>query len=119
MIQARLIGVLLAGLVLSCSSAAADYDWLYGTWWYAHADGQILEGEDRDGMVFKPDGTVDLVDENAKPWLSCTYSFRTAIQINLDCLVRGKPRQVKFLLNEDRTRIANVEDTDNGFYRRP
>ena len=104
---------------LACAGAAlADTQWLYGTWWYAHADGQFLEGEDRDGMVFKRDGTVDLVDENARTWLTCTWELRTAIQINLDCQVRGKSRQMRFLINEDRSQIANVEDTDNGFYRR-
>ena len=112
-----LIGVL-AGACSTSNTAAADIEWLYGTWWYANSDGQLLEGEDKDGMVFKRDGTVDLIDENAKPWLTCTYVFRTAIQINLDCLYRGKSRQLRFLINEDRTRIANVEDTDNGFYRR-
>jgi len=110
--------LLLTGLALMATSALAENDWVYGTWWYAHASGDLMEGDDKDGMVFKPDGTVDLVDENAKPWLTCTYEFRTAIQINLDCLVRGKSRQLKFLINEDRSRIANVEDTDNGFYRR-
>lgn len=109
---------LLVSLLFICSAAAADNNWLYGTWWYASADGQYLEGDDKDGMVFKPDGTVDLVDENAKPWLTCSYHFRTAIQINLDCVWRERPRQLRFLINEDRTQIANVEDTDNGFYRR-
>ena len=109
---------LLAMLLWVNSGAAAGEEWLYGTWWYAHADGQFLEGDDKDGMVFMADGTVDLVDENAKPWLSCTYYLRTAFQLNLNCLYRGKPRQLKFLVNEDRTQIANVEDTDKGFYRR-
>ena len=109
-------------LLCACGPAAAqgaaDNAWVYGTWWYAHADGSFMEGEDRDGMVFKPDGTVDLVDENAKPWLTCRYAFRTAIQINLECQFRGKFRELRFLINENRTQIANVEDTDNGFYKR-
>jgi len=105
-------------LTFAGNAATAANDWILGAWWYAHSNGEIMEGDDKDGMVFKADGTVDLVDENAKPWLNCTYSFPTAIQINLDCLVRGKPRQLKFLINEDRTQIANVEDTDNGSYRR-
>lgn len=109
---------LLTILVLVGTGAASAEIWLYGTWWYAHADGQYLEGEDKDGMVFKADGTVDLVDENAQPWLSCTYQLRTASQLRLECVYRGKSRQLKFLINEDRTQIANVEDTDHGFYRR-
>lgn len=112
------IGILLTLLLIAGAGAAADDGWIYGTWWYAHADGQYLEGPDKDGMVFRRDGTVDLVDENAKPWLTCTWELRTAVQVNLDCQVRGKSRQLRFLINEDRSQIANVEDTDNGFYRR-
>lgn len=109
---------MLLGLVVLGTSALADNDWVYGTWWYAHANGQILEGDDKDGMIFRRDGTVDLIDENAKTWLTCHYRFQTAIQINLDCTVRGESRQLRFLVNADRSRLAGVEDTDNGFYRR-
>ena len=105
-------------LYLSGPLALADNSWVLGTWWYAHADGSFLEGDDRDGMVFRTNGTVDLIDENAKTWLTCRYAFKTAIQINLACMWRGKSREMRFLINEDRTQIANVEDTDNGFYKR-
>lgn len=115
----RMRNALLIAVALCCASPVfADNSWLYGTWWYAHATGDILLGEDKDGMVFKPGGAVDLIDENAKPWLSCHYNVVTRNQIILDCIVRGKPRQLRFTVNDERTRIANDADTDNGFYRR-
>ena len=105
--------------LLPLTAVHAENDWLHdGTWWYADSAGQIVEGDQKDGMVFRRDGTVDLVYGNGKVWLNCGYTFRTEIQINLNCIVRGEARKVMLVVSEDRTRIANVEDVDDGFYRR-
>lgn len=109
----------IATLSANATAPDADRSWLYGdTWWYAHSDGQILEGKDKDGMVFKSNGNVYLVNELGKAYLTCSYSDRVAGQIRIRCIVRGEPRELGFIINADKTRLAGIEDTDHGFYTR-
>ena len=108
----------LASLLLLTSATHADNSWLHGTGWYADSAGRIVEGEDKDGMHFEAGGTVYLIYGSGKPYLRCRYATVTAAQLNLDCTVRGEPRRLKFVIDPSRTQLANVEDTDNGFYTR-
>ena len=39
------VAALLLASLACAGPVLADTDWLYGTWWYAHADGTFLEGE--------------------------------------------------------------------------
>lgn len=100
----------------SLATAQAENDWLLGTWWYADADGEIVEGDDKDGMRFSADGSVDMIDGSGEAYLSCSYSASDRLLVN--CEIRGKPRQLVFRIDGDRTRLANVEDEDEGYYRR-
>ena len=95
-----------------------DNAWLLGTWWYADSSGRIVEGEDKDGLRFRSNGTVDLVYGSGKAYLSCTYTDGFAGKLRIDCIVRDQPRALIFLVDAERTRLANVEDIDKGFYRR-
>lgn len=108
-----LVSLLLCGPL---ASAQADNDWLLGTWWYAESSGEILEGDDKDGMRFAADGSVDLIDGAGEAYLSCSYTTGDRLLVN--CEIRGKPRQLVFRVDADRTRLANVEDEDEGYYRR-
>ncbi|MDJ0711672.1 MAG: hypothetical protein QNJ14_14875 [Woeseiaceae bacterium] len=105
-------------LVLASNSAVASDDWIYGTWWYADSSGRIVEGKDKDGMRFASDGTVDLIYGSGKTYLTCRYAVVTDAQLNVDCIVRGEERRLKFVIDSDQQRLAAVEDKDNGFYRR-
>ena len=105
-------------LMLTWSLANASDDWLYGTWWYADSTGRVVEGEDKDGMRFAPDGIVNLIYGSGNAYLSCQYSVVTDAQLNVDCIVRGKKRRLKFVIDTSRNLLANIEDTDNGFYTR-
>lgn len=108
-----------ASIFAKTHAADADQSWLIGdTWWYAHSDGQILEGEDKDGMVFKSNGNVDLVNEVGKAYLTCSYTDRVPGQIRITCIVRGELRRLGFIINADKTHLAGIEDTDHGFYTR-
>jgi len=111
----------LAWIAPSLAQAPAgvqDETWLHGTWWYATADGDILEGKDKDGMVLKPDGTVDLVNESGQPYLRCTYIYSSNKVLRVDCIVSGQRRALRFLVDATRTRLSGVEDPDKGFYTR-
>lgn len=100
----------------SLSVAQTGNDWLLGTWWYAAADGEIVQGEEKDGMRFAADGSVDLIDGSGEAYLSCRYTLGDRLLV--DCEIRGKPRRLTFRIDGDRTRLANVEDDDDGHYRR-
>ena len=102
----------------SVAMGSDDSRWLLGTWWYANSAGQIIEGKDKDGMLFRSDGTVDLIDESANPYLNCTFTDRFPGKIRIDCIVRNEPRALIFVIAADRTRLARVGDVDKGFYRR-
>ncbi len=108
-----LVSFLFAG---SLAMAQSDSDWLLGTWWYAEATGEILEGDDKDGLRFSADGSVDLIDGSGEAYLSCSYTAGDRLLVN--CEIRGKPRQLVFRIDGNRTRLANVEDEDEGYYRR-
>ena len=100
------------------AQTAKDSRWLLGTWWYADSSNLIVEGEDKDGMQFRSDGSVDLIYGSGKAYLSCTYTDRFTGKIRIDCIVRNEPRALIFVISPDRTRLARVGDVDKGFYRR-
>lgn len=108
---------LLAGLIVFCPVAIAQTagDWIIGTWWYADASGEIVEGDDKDGMVFSSDGSVKLVDGTGEPYLTCRYVTGTDVRVN--CEIRGQLRLMTFRIDGARSRLANVEDEDEGYYR--
>lgn len=95
-----------------------DNAWLQGTWWYAASNGSIVEGSRKDGMVFKSDRTVDLINASRKPYRTCSYRLRSSRVLLLGCMVNGQRRDALFNVSSDRTRLANSQDTDYGFYRR-
>lgn len=97
---------------------AADTSWLHGTWWYADAKGNIIEGKDKDGMLFQPNGTVDLIYGSGKPYLHCAYTAQVADEVQVKCEVRGKSKEMTFRVNKEHSKIANVDDKDGGGYVR-
>jgi hypothetical protein len=90
--------------------------WVHGTWWYANSSGEIITGKDKDGMVFKPNGTVDLVDGSRKPYLSCVYTDVVEGEIGVECKVRGEVKEFVFQVRDNRSKLASTEDPDHGFY---
>lgn len=103
---------------ISWSSASASDDWIYGTWWYADSSGRIVEGKDKDGMRFTRDGIVSLIYGSGKVYLTCQFSVVTDAQLDVECIVRGQKRRLKFVIDPSHGQLANIEDTDNGFYTR-
>jgi hypothetical protein len=93
-----------------------DAYWVHGTWWYADSSGRIVTGKDKDGMVFGPDGSVDLVDGSRNRYLGCVYTDLVDREIRVKCEMKGKTRELIFLINDDNTQLANVDDPDSGFY---
>lgn len=94
----------------------ADASWVHGTWWYANSSGQIITGSDKDGMLFRPDGTVDLVDGSRSRYLSCVYTDLVDREIRVKCEVRGKAKELVFLIKDNHSKLANVDDPDDGYY---
>lgn len=112
--------LIVAGIACLATSASlgAETSWIHGTWWYADAGGNVLEGDDKDGMVFRSDGTVDLVDQSGTPYLNCVYSNGVPWELSVKCLVRGEVRELLFRIGKDRDKLANTRDTDGGAYVR-
>lgn len=107
--------------VLSLAAEAqttTDDAWLLGTWWYAGSNGVIVEGDRKDGMVFKSGNAVDLIQGSGRAYLSCSYRLHSRRDLVVSCVVRDQRRDVIFEINDSRTRLASDEDTDHGFYRR-
>ena len=104
--------------IVAWSATVAAEDWIHGTWWYADSSGRVIEGEDKDGMRFAQEGTVDLIYGSGNAYLTCKYALVTEAQLDLDCIVNGKKRRLRFVIDPSHRQLANVEDTDNGFYRR-
>lgn len=93
--------------------------WLHGNWWYSDAQGNIVEGQDKDGMVFHPNGAVDLVYGSGKAWANCVYTTLVDREVRVKCEIRGKPQELIFIIRNDRTRLASVDDKEGGGYVRP
>ena len=114
--------LLLVLVSAACLAAAgplrADDSWIHGIWWYADADGLVFEGDDKDGMVFKPDGSVDLVDEFRRPYLNCVYSNGIPWELSVKCVVRGEVKELTFRVGDDRDKLSAMADPDGGGYVR-
>ena len=90
--------------------------WVHGTWWYADSAGKVIEGPDKDGMLFHPNGTVDLIHGSRAAYLHCVYTAVVTGEINMKCKVRGQNREMIFVIGPDKKSLASVEDYDGGAY---
>jgi len=92
--------------------------WLHGTWWLADAQGKIIEGKGKDGMVFHPNGTIDLVRGSGEPYFSCVYTTVVKGQVHVECVVRGEKKELVFQIENNRSRLARLNNDDGAGYIR-
>lgn len=112
-----LAAILLGGYYIALKYLLpVDEQWLHGTWSYANSNGQIVTGKNKDGMHFHANGTVDLIDGKSKPYLHCVYTALVDKEVRMQCTVRGKQREMIFIIGQNKNSLANIDDPDKGAY---